>query len=130
MSIIKNIQILLVDNTAPIRNVVKMLLQELGYNNLLQADDSVNALDIIKNKKIDLIMSDWDAQYIVEKEFLISLRKEERYKNLPIVIVSAEAKREQIMEAAEFDISGYLVMPLSGAVLQDKIVKIFKDRVG
>jgi two-component system chemotaxis response regulator CheY len=127
MSISKNIQILLIDNTSIIRKMVKGLLKDLGFDRVLDSDSKSHAFEVIKNSTVDLIITEWNTPQ--DKDFFQALRNDAKHKNLPVIIIGSEAKREQIIEAASLGINGYLITPISGAILQEKIEKIFKNKV-
>ncbi|MBK1647450.1 chemotaxis response regulator CheY [Rhabdochromatium marinum] len=124
----KGMKILIVDDFSTMRRIIKNLLRDLGFNNTSEADDGSTALPMLKNGAYEFLVTDWNMPNMQGIELLKAVRADERLKDLPVLMVTAEAKREQIMEAAQAGVNGYIVKPFTAETLKEKIDKIF-DRV-
>jgi two-component system chemotaxis response regulator CheY len=126
----KGMKILIVDDFSTMRRIIKNLLRELGFNNTMEADDGSTALPMLKNGDFDFLVTDWNMPIMQGIELLKAIRADERLKTLPVLMVTAEAKREQIMEAAQSGVNGYIVKPFTAETLREKIEKIFERLQG
>jgi two-component system, chemotaxis family, chemotaxis protein CheY len=122
----KNMKVLVVDDFSTMRRIIKNLLRELGFTNMVEADDGATALPILKSGGIDFLITDWNMPGMPGIELLNAVRGDEQLKHLPVLMVTAEAKREQIVQAAQAGINGYIVKPFTAQTLQTKIEKIFE----
>ena len=122
----KNMKILIVDDFSTMRRIVKNLLGELGVSNTVEADDGNSALPILKQGGIDFLVTDWNMPGMTGLDLLKNIRADEKLKTLPVLMVTAESKREQIIEAAQAGVNGYIVKPFTAATLREKIDKIFE----
>lgn len=122
----KNMKILIVDDFSTMRRIVKNLLGELGFSNTIEADDGNTALPILKQGGIDFLVTDWNMPGMTGLELLKAIRTDDKLKTLPVLMVTAESKREQIVEAAQAGVNGYIVKPFTAATLREKIDKIFE----
>ncbi|QIT57227.1 chemotaxis protein CheY [Aquisalimonas sp. 2447] len=122
-------KILIVDDFSTMRRIIKNLLRDLGYNNTAEADDGNTALPMLKKGGFDFLITDWNMPGMDGLELLKNVRAEEELKDLPVLMVTAESKREQIIEAAQAGVNGYIVKPFTAATLKEKIDKIF-ERIG
>ena len=122
-------KILIVDDFSTMRRIIKNLLRDLGFTNTQEADDGANAIPILQTGGIDFLITDWNMPGMTGIELLKAVRADSKTHNLPVLMVTAEAKREQIIEAAQAGVNGYVVKPFTAAALKDKIDKIF-ERVG
>jgi two-component system chemotaxis response regulator CheY len=118
--------ILVVDDFSTMRRIVKNVLRELGFNNLKEAEDGVPALQILKTTKIDFVVTDWNMPGMTGLELLKAIRADEKLKTIPVLMVTAEAKREQIIEAAQCGVNGYVVKPFTAQTLKVKMEKVFE----
>lgn len=125
----KDMKILIVDDFSTMRRIIKNLLRDLGFTNTAEADDGVTALPMLQNGNFDFLVTDWNMPGMTGIELLKAVRADARLKDMPILMVTAEAKRDQIVEAAQAGVNGYVVKPFTAAVLKEKIEKIF-ERVG
>ena len=125
----KNMKILIVDDFSTMRRIIKNLLRDLGFTNTVEADDGTTALPILKLGSIDFLVTDWNMPGMSGIDLLRQVRADEKLKHLPVLMVTAEAKREQIIEAAQAGVNGYVVKPFTAQALKDKIEKIF-ERIG
>ena len=122
-------KILIVDDFSTMRRIIKNLLRDLGYNNTAEADDGNTALPMLKKGGFDFLITDWNMPGMDGLQLLKNVRAEEDLKDLPVLMVTAESKREQIIEAAQAGVNGYIVKPFTAATLKEKIDKIF-ERIG
>ncbi|OPX39570.1 MAG: response regulator [Desulfobacteraceae bacterium 4484_190.3] len=124
MDIDKNMKILVVDDFATMRKVIKNLLKQIGYINIVEADDGVAALRILKSQKVDFIISDWNMPNMNGLEFLKAVRADNELSGLPFLMVTAEALKENVVLAVKAGVSNYIVKPFTAEVLNEKIGKI------
>lgn len=122
----KNMKILVVDDFSTMRRIIRNLLRDLGFNNIEEADDGNSALPMLRSGKYNFLITDWNMPGMSGMELLKEVRADESLKSLPILMVTAEAKRDQIVSAAQAGVNGYVVKPFTAAVLKDKIEKIFE----
>lgn len=122
----KNMKILVVDDFSTMRRIVKNLLRDLGYTNTHEADDGNTALPLLKTGNFDFLVTDWNMPGMEGIELLKNVRADPDLKSLPVLMVTAEAKREQIVEAAQAGVNGYVVKPFTAGTLKEKIDKIFE----
>ena len=118
-------KILIVDDFSTMRRITKNLLRELGFNNTHEADDGLTALPMLQSGNFDFLITDWNMPGMEGLELLKIVRKDAALKTTPVLMVTAESKRELIMEAAKSGVNGYIVKPFTAATLQEKIEKIF-----
>ncbi|MFT7672025.1 MAG: two-component system chemotaxis response regulator CheY [Gammaproteobacteria bacterium] len=121
----KNMKILIVDDFSTMRRIIKNLLRDLGFNNTSEADDGQTALPMLKTGKFDFLVTDWNMPKMDGLTLLKTLRADESLSQLPVLMVTAEAKREHIVAAAEAGVNGYVVKPFTAVTLKEKIEKIF-----
>lgn len=122
----KNLNFLVVDDFSTMRRIVRNLLKELGYNNVEEAEDGADALTKLKSGQFQFVVSDWNMPNLDGLEMLKKIRADDSLKDLPVLMVTAEAKKENIIAAAQAGASGYVVKPFSAAVLEEKLNKIFE----
>lgn len=122
----KNMKFLVVDDFSTMRRIVRNLLKELGFNNADEAEDGVAALQKLRNGGFDFVVSDWNMPNMTGLELLKAIRADDSLKHLPVLMVTAEAKKENIIEAAQAGASGYVVKPFTAATLEEKLNKIFE----
>lgn len=121
-----NMKFLVVDDFSTMRRIVRNLLKELGFANVHEAEDGVDALNKLRGGSFDFVVSDWNMPNMTGIDLLKNIRKEPTLKHLPVLMVTAEAKRENIIEAAQAGASGYVVKPFTAATLDEKLKKIFE----
>ena len=119
-------KILIVDDFSTMRRIVKNLLRDLGFENTQEADDGQTALPMLQNGDFDFLVTDWNMPGMDGLELLKAVRADERLSDMPVLMVTAEAKREQIVVAAQAGVNGYVVKPFTAATLKEKIDKIFE----
>ncbi|HET6397887.1 chemotaxis response regulator CheY [Pseudoxanthomonas sp. J35] len=122
----KNMRILIVDDFSTMRRIVKNLLNDLGYSNTAEADDGHSALAALRSAPFDFVVTDWNMPGMTGIELLRAIRADEKLKTLPVLMVTAEAKREQIIEAAQNGVNGYIIKPFTAQTLEEKLGKIFE----
>ena len=122
----KDMKILIVDDFSTMRRIIKNLLRDLGFTNTSEADDGVTALPMLQSGNFDFLVTDWNMPGMTGIDLLKEVRADDRLKDMPILMVTAEAKRDQIVEAAQAGVNGYVVKPFTAAVLKEKIEKIFE----
>jgi len=122
-------KILIVDDFSTMRRIIKNLLRDLGFTNLTEADDGNTALPLLQNGNFDFLITDWNMPGMSGLELLRKVRAEERLADLPVLMVTAEAKREQIIEAAQNGVNGYIIKPFTAQTLQEKLDKVFERLV-
>jgi len=119
-------KILIVDDFSTMRRIIKNLLRDLGFTNTAEADDGNTALPMLKSGKYDFLVTDWNMPGMSGLDLLKEVRATDGLKTLPVLMVTAEAKRDQIVAAATAGVNGYVVKPFTAAVLKEKIEKIFE----
>jgi two-component system, chemotaxis family, chemotaxis protein CheY len=123
----KEISILVVDDFPTMRKIVKTVLKQLGYSNITEAEDGAEGLGILKaNSGIQFVVSDWNMPNMTGIELLKEVRSNPKLKHLPFLMVTAEADKENIVEAVKSGVSNYIVKPFNAATMKEKIEKIFK----
>ena len=116
-----NLKILVVDDFATMRRIIRNLLKELGFNNVDEAEDGVNALAKLRADRFDFVVSDWNMPNMTGIDLLRNIRSDAQLKDLPVLMVTAEAKKENIIAAAQAGASGYVVKPFTAATLDEKL---------
>ncbi len=122
----KNMSILVVDDFPTMRRIVRTLLKELGFANVDEAEDGNEALSKLRSGSFELVVSDWNMPNLDGLEMLKQIRADDALKHLPVLMVTAEAKKENIIAAAQAGASGYVVKPFTAATLEEKLNKIFE----
>ena len=125
----KGMKILVVDDFSTMRRIIRTLLRDLGLTNAEEADDGATALPMLKTGKFDFLITDWNMPIMEGIDLVRAIRADADLRDLPILMVTAEARREQIVAAAEAGVNGYIVKPFNAQTLEQKIAKIF-ERLG
>jgi two-component system chemotaxis response regulator CheY len=125
-----NLKILVVDDFSTMRRIVRNLLKELGFNNVEEAEDGVDALGKLRGGGFEFVISDWNMPNMTGIDLLRNIRADAALKGLPVLMVTAEAKKENIIAAAQAGASGYVVKPFTSVTLDEKLNKIFKTMEG
>lgn len=120
----KEMTALVVDDFSTMRRIVKNILRDLEFKNILEADDGTTAVQILTSQKVDLIVSDWNMPKMSGLELLKYVRSNEHIKDTPFLMVTAEAQKENIIEAVKARVSNYIVKPFTAATLAEKLAKI------
>lgn len=121
-----NMKFLVVDDFSTMRRIVRNLLKELGYSNIEEAEDGLDAMQKLNGGNFDFVISDWNMPNMDGLTLLQSVRADPNLKHLPVLMITAEAKKENIIAAAQAGASGYIVKPFTAATLNEKLVKIFE----
>lgn len=122
----QNLRFLVVDDFSTMRRIVRNLLKELGYTNVEEAEDGVDGLSKLRTGQFDFVVSDWNMPNMDGLEMLKQIRADAALSKLPVLMVTAEAKKENIIAAAQAGANGYVVKPFTAATLDEKLSKIFE----
>lgn len=122
-------KILIVDDFSTMRRIIKNLLRDLGFNNVAEADDGRTAMPMLETGNFDFLITDWNMPEVPGIDLLRDVRAHASLSALPVLMVTAEAKRDQIVEAAQAGVNGYIVKPFTAETLKEKIERIF-ERLG
>ena len=128
MSAQSELKFLVVDDFSTMRRIVKNLLHDLGYVHVTEADDGKTALPILKGGGIDFLITDWNMPGMPGLELLKQVRADAALSRLPVLMLTAEAHREQIVAAAQAGVNGYVIKPFTAAILKEKIDKVLGAR--
>jgi len=120
-----SMNILIVDDFSTMRRIIKNLLSELGFTRFEEADDGATAIPILQGGGIDFVVTDWNMPKMTGLDLIKEIRGNDNLKALPILLVTAEAKKEQIVEAAKAGVNGYIVKPFTAITLKEKVDRIF-----
>lgn len=120
-----NMRVLVVDDFSTMRRIVKNILRQLGFNNMVEADDGTTAWEILNKDNIQFIVSDWNMPKMTGIELLRKVRASEEFADIPFLMVTAEAQQENIIEAVQAKVSNYIVKPFTAETMKQKIDKIF-----
>ena len=126
MDLNKNMKILIVDDFATMRKVIRNLLRQIGYQDFTEAEDGISALKVLRSKEIDFIISDWNMPNMTGIDLLRAVRADSQISSLPFLMVTAESLKENVMEAVKAGVSNYIVKPFTAEVLNEKIEKIIE----
>jgi len=127
MDVNKNLKILIVDDFATMRKVIRNLLKQGGFENVAEAEDGAAALKVLKSQPFDFVISDWNMPNMSGLELLKAVRADEELKELPFLMVTAEALKDNVVAAVKAGVSNYIVKPFTAEVLNEKIEKIVKS---
>lgn len=125
-----DMNILIVDHFSTMRRIIKNLLHDLGYQNIGEADDGHTALPLLRSGKFDFLITEWNMPGMHGVELLRQVRSEPNLAKLPVLMLTAEAKRQQIVEAVQAGVDGYVIKPFTAVTLKEKIDKILAARAG
>ena len=121
-----NMKVLVVDDMSTMRRIVKNILKQLGFTNLEEAENGQDALGKLKTENYGFVVSDWNMPVMMGIDMLRAIRADEKLKHIPVLMVTAEAQKENLMEAIQAGVSNYIVKPFTAETMQEKINKIFK----
>jgi two-component system chemotaxis response regulator CheY len=116
--------IITVDDSSTMRRIIKNTLSKLGFTNILEAVNGVEGLEVLANNKVDLIITDWNMPEMDGLTFVKTLRAKEEFKEVPILMVTTEAAKEDILTALRSGVNNYVVKPFTPETLQEKIFKL------
>ena len=120
-----NMKVLVVDDFATMRRIVRNILKQIGFTNIIEADDGKSALKELKKEKFDLILCDWNMPEMPGIDLLNNVKSDEALKDIPFVMVTAEAQKNNIVEAVKAGVSSYIVKPFTAETVTEKLNKIF-----
>jgi len=126
MSLDKNMKILVVDDFSTMRRIIKNILRQLGFTNIIEADDGSTAWETLNKEKIDFVISDWNMPNMKGIDLLRKVRQSEDLGNMPFLMVTAEAQQENLIEAVQAKVSNYIVKPFTAETLGQKMTKILE----
>ncbi|MBW2037538.1 MAG: chemotaxis response regulator CheY [Deltaproteobacteria bacterium] len=118
-------KVLVVDDFATMRRIVKNILKEIGFKNIVEADDGLTALEVLKKDKIDLVLADWNMPRMTGLDLLKAVRSDESLKKTPFVMVTAEAQKSCVLEAVQAGVSNYVVKPFTANTVRQKLEQVF-----
>ena len=123
-------KVLVVDDFATMRKIVRNILKQIGFEDITEAEDGSVALRLIKSEPVGLVVSDWNMPNMSGLDLLKEIRKNPQTASLPVLMVTAEGLKENVMEAVKAGVNNYVVKPFTAEVLQEKIESIFKKQAG
>ena len=118
-------KVLIVDDFATMRRILRNILKQIGFTNIIEADDGKSAFKELKKEKVDLILCDWNMPEMPGIELLNKVRSDDELKDMPFVMVTAEAQKENIVEAVKAGVSNYVVKPFTAETISEKLKKVF-----
>jgi len=121
-----SIRVLVVDDFATMRRILKNILKQLDFKNLVEADDGTTAWEVLETQEIDLIISDWNMPKMSGIDLLKKVRASDKHKTTPFLMVTAEAQKQNVIEAVQAGVSNYVVKPFTAEAIFEKLDKIFK----
>jgi len=122
-----NMKILTVDDFSTMRRIIRNMLRQLGYNNVVEAEDGAEALSLLHREKVDFVISDWNMPNMSGLDLLKAIRADDNLKPLPVLLVTAEALKENVVEALKAGVNNYVIKPFTAETLKEKIDAIFKE---
>jgi two-component system chemotaxis response regulator CheY len=125
MTIDTSMKILVVDDFATMRRIVKGVLKQLGFTNIIEAEDGTNALEELRKEKVGLIVSDWNMPNMTGLDLLRSVRGDANLRAIPFLMVTAEGQKENVVEAVKAGVSNYIVKPFTPETFNEKLKKVF-----
>ena len=120
-----NMKVLIVDDFATMRRILRNILKQIGFTNISEADDGNTALKALKKEKFDLILCDWNMPEMPGIDLLKTLKADEQLKDIPFVMVTAEAQKDNIIEAVKEGVSNYIIKPFTAETINEKLNKVF-----
>jgi len=123
-----SMSVLVVDDFLTMRRILKNILKQVGYSTMHEAEDGAQALDILKagEPKIDLVIADWNMPKMTGIELLKAIRADAQLKDMPVVMVTAEAQKSRVLEAVQAGVSNYIVKPFTAETIKAKLEQVFK----
>jgi two-component system chemotaxis response regulator CheY len=118
-------KVLVVDDFATMRRIVKGVLKQLGFSDIIEAENGSSALDELKKEKVGLIVSDWNMPKMTGLDLLKAVREDEKFKSIPFIMVTAEGQKENVLEAVKAGVSNYIVKPFTPETFNEKLQKVF-----
>ena len=118
-------KVLIVDDFATMRRILKNIMKQIGFSDITEADNGKNALKVLKSDKIDLVLCDWNMPEMAGIDVLNTVRADSDLKDTPFIMVTAEAQKENILEAVKAGVSSYIVKPFTAETVEEKLQKVF-----
>ena len=125
MALDKTMKVLIVDDFSTMRRIVKNILRQLSFTNIIEADDGSTALEILQREKVAMVISDWNMPKMTGLELLKAMKADDALRPIPFLMVTAEAQQENIIEAVKSGVNNYIVKPFTAETLSQKINQIF-----
>ena len=122
-----NMNVLIVDDFATMRRILKNIMKQIGFSNIVEAENGKNALKLLKSEPIDLVLCDWNMPEMAGIDLLNAVRGDDQLKAMPFVMVTAEAQKENILEAVKAGVSSYIVKPFTAETVEEKLNKVFSS---
>jgi len=120
-----NMKVLIVDDFSTMRKIVRNIIKQIGFKNIIEADDGKSAVKELKKGKVDLILCDWNMPEMSGIDLLKTVRSDDELKDIPFVMITAEAQKDNILEAVKEGVSNYIVKPFTAETISEKLTKIF-----
>ena len=120
-----SMKILIVDDFATMRRIMKNILKQIGFSNIIEADDGTTALEELKKTAVDLIISDWNMPKMTGLDLLKQVRSTDGLKDVPFLMVTAEAQKQNVIDAVQAGVTNYVVKPFTAEAISEKLEKIF-----
>ena len=120
----KDLIVMVVDDFSTMRRIIRKIMRDLEFKEVIEAENGAEAFELLKTNKVDVIVSDWNMPTMTGLELLKRVRADDRFKGLPFLLVTAEAQKENIIEAIQAKVSNYVVKPFTPAALAEKLAKI------
>jgi two-component system chemotaxis response regulator CheY len=121
-----NMKILVVDDFATMRRILRNVLKQIGFTKVVEADDGTTALDVLRKDKIDLILADWNMPKMTGLDLLKTVRADGSLKDIPFLMVTAEAQKDSVLQAVQAGVSNYIVKPFTADAIKEKLKQMFK----
>jgi two-component system, chemotaxis family, chemotaxis protein CheY len=120
-----NMKVLVVDDFATMRRIIKNVLKQIGFTHILEADDGATAIEVLKENEVDLIISDWNMPRMNGLDLLKTVRNKESTKTIPFVMVTAEAQKDNVLQAVQSGVDNYIVKPFTADAIKEKLTRVF-----
>jgi len=120
-----SMKILIVDDFATMRRIMKNILKQIGFSNIIEADDGTTAMEELKKTTVDLIISDWNMPKMTGLDLLKKVRGDDAFKDVPFLMVTAEAQKQNVIDAVQAGVTNYVVKPFTAEAISEKLEKIF-----
>lgn len=124
----RNMKILIVDDFATMRKIVRTLFERIGFHKLAEAEDGVDALSKLRATPFDFIVSDWNMPNMMGLDLLKAVRADDQLKEIPFLMITAESQKENVVQAVQAGVSNYVVKPFNQDVIETKLLQIFRNR--
>ncbi len=121
-----SMKVLVVDDFATMRKIIRNVLKQIGFEDIAEAEDGAAALQILKTEQVGLVVTDWNMPNMSGLDLLRKIRQNSQFAEVPVLMVTAEGLKENVLEAVKAGVSNYVVKPFTAEVLQEKIEAIFK----